>query len=122
MRDVYADEDGRFLQEPTERVPAQPVIDPSELGVHLERDVGQVLVLLALVQRLLEQQALRAHAKLDRAQALDARVNKVVLLLQQEEDERDVLRIAERLDRARDVLERAAPPEVFLNRGQLVRG
>ena len=122
MRNVDTDEDGGLLGEPAEGVAGELVVDPTELGVDLESDVGQVLVLFVLVERFFEEQALRAQAKLDRAQTLDARVDVVVLLLQQEQDEADALRLAERLDRPRDVLQRAAPPRVVPDRRQLVRG
>jgi len=122
MCHVDTNEDGGLLSEPTESVAGKLVVDPTELGVHLESDVGQILVLLALVERFFEEQALRANAEFHRAQPLDARVDEIVLLLQQEEYEADVLRLAERLDRPRDVLERAAPPRVVPDRRQLVRG
>ena len=122
MRDIDADEDGGLLGEPAESVARKLVVDPTELGVDFESDVGQILVLLALVERFFEEQALRADAEFHRAEPLDARVDKVVLLLQQDEDEADVPRLAERLDRPRDVLERAAPPRVVPDRRQLVRG
>jgi hypothetical protein len=47
MCDVDTDESGGLLGEPAESVAGELVVDPTELGVHLESDVGQILVLLA---------------------------------------------------------------------------
>ena len=63
MHDVGADEDGGLLGEPAEGVARKLVVDPTELGVDLESDVGQILVLLALVERFFEEQSLRAEER-----------------------------------------------------------
>jgi len=68
MRDVDSDEDGGLLGKPAESVAGRVVVDLTELGVDLESDVGQILVLLALVERFFEEQALRAYAEFHRAQ------------------------------------------------------
>ena len=48
MCDVDSDEDGGLLSKPDEIVATKLVVDPTELGVDLESDVRQILVLLAL--------------------------------------------------------------------------
>ena len=122
MRNVDPNEDSRLLREPSQRIATKPMVDPTQLRVHLERNIRQVLILLLLIESLLQQQTLRAHAKVDRAQPLDARVDIVVPLLQQTQDEADVLRVSEPLDRLRYVIERLAPPRIPLDGGQLIRG
>jgi len=48
MCDVDSDEDGGLLSKPDKIITTKLVVDPTELGVDLESDVGQILVLLAL--------------------------------------------------------------------------
>jgi hypothetical protein len=79
-------------------------------------------ILFGLIERLFEQQALRAHAIVDTTQTLDTGIDEIVSLLQQAEDETDVFGIAEPLDRFCDVIERLATIMVILDRRQLIRG
>ena len=113
MGDIDPYQHCRLAREPRKRIATEAMVYPAELSVDLERDVGEVLVLSFLLHRLLEKQALGAHAELDRTDSLDARIDKVVPLLQQDENEGYSFGISETLDRLFDETERPSPPRIL---------
>ena len=113
MGDVNPYQHCRLAREPRERIPTEAVVYPPELGVDLERDVGEVLVLSFLLHCLFEKQALGAHSELDRTHSLYAWVDEVVPLLKQDENEGYSFGVPETLDRLFDETERPSPPRIL---------
>lgn len=86
MRDIDPDNHRLLLLQPPHVARVQPMVLPAQLHIDFQRDIGEVLVLSLLFERLLCQDALAVQTEHDGADPLDGRVDVVVAALEKHED------------------------------------